>query len=240
MNKKWLLVLGFLILVGLCIGSFFLSNEKNLNDAEKFKEEYEALNNTVRESDGASYNNVEISSDNPIQYITGEEAVDILENKTGLIYFGAPWCPWCRNAVPVLLETAELLGLGTIYYVDADTIRNTWKIENNTLVKTKQEGKGYYDILKILDPILGEETYQLKDSSGTTYDTKEKRLYIPIFVAVKNGEIKSTHVGTVDLNENQTKYDALTEGQKEELITIFKNMIELIQDTNTCTLESKC
>lgn len=78
----------------------------NNTDAIKFKEEYESLNNTVRESDGAEYNNISIDEKNPIKYVDTKEALKVLKEETAIIYVGANWCPWCRNAIPVLFDVA--------------------------------------------------------------------------------------------------------------------------------------
>ena len=50
-----------------------------------------------------------------------EEIFDILDG-TGIIYFGFPECPWCRNAVPVLLDAAEEVGIEKIYYIYIDNL----------------------------------------------------------------------------------------------------------------------
>lgn len=199
------------------------------NDALKFKEEYEKLNNTIRESDGAKYNNVEIPEENPIKYISALEAVDIIKNGNGIIYFGANWCPWCRNAVEVLIDTAKENNLETIYYVDMDHVRNIWEIQDNKLVKTQEEKEGYYELLNALDSILRNKTYTLKDKNGKEYDTSEKRIGMPLVISIKDGNITSNHTGTVSLKENQTKYSKLEPDQTEELTNIYQKMITSIK-----------
>lgn len=212
------------------IGILVISKNININnDTLKFKKEYEKLNNTIRESDGAKYNNVNIPKDNRIKYINAEEAVNIIENKTGVIYLGAPWCPWCRNAVEVLIDVAKKNNIKNIYYVDMDETRNIWEIQNSKLVKTKKEQSGYYDLLKALDSVLNNETYTITDDDGNIYDTKEKRIYMPLVVTVKDGKIIDNHVGTVSLRQDQTKYDKLTYEQYKELFNIYNNMIDKIK-----------
>lgn len=41
---------------------------------------------------------------------------------------------------------------------------------------------------------------------------------MPFVVAIKDGHISFSHIGTVGLNGNQTKYDKLTNDQYEELM----------------------
>jgi len=227
MKKKELIIaiLGVL-LIALTISTQMLKQPKE-TDALKFKQEYESLNDTIRESDGAKYNSVEISESNPIQYINAKDAVDIIKNKSGIIYFGANWCPWCRNAIEVLLEIAKEQNVKTIYYVDMDQVRNIWEIKEQKLVKTQNEGEGYYELLDSLNSIL-KNNYVLTDQDGKKYDTQEKRIGMPLIISVKDGKITKNHTGTVKLKENQTKYSKLDSEQWKELKQIYKEMIESI------------
>lgn len=241
-KKKRILMIGLiLILVGLVIGYFYLDNngEKYSEDALRIKEEYESLNDTVRESDGSNYNNVDIPLDNPIKYISADEASEIIKNKSGIILMGANWCPWCRNAIEVLIDSAKENNLDTIYYVDMNTVRNVWTVQDGELVKTQEEGEGYYNLLETLDSVLGDDNYIVTDDDGNEYDTGEKRIYMPMVVAVKDGNIIDTHVGTVTLDEGQTKYDKLTDSQYQELKDIYNTFIKSISNS-TCSNDKEC
>ena len=237
-KKIGLVLFVFLIVMG-SIGIFYIDSKKNTTDAKKFKEEYESLNNKIRESDGALYNTVTIPEKNPIKYVTAQEATNIIKNKTGILYFGTNWCPWSRNAVEVLFSSASQNNLDTSYYVDMDFLRNVWDIKDGKLIKTQKEQEGYYELLAALEEILGEDTYVLKDEEGKTYDTGEKRIYMPLVVSVKNGTIMKNHVGTISLEEGQTKYDKLKPNQYEELQKIYNALIQSIRSTS-CTLENAC
>ncbi|MDE5539758.1 MAG: hypothetical protein K2J20_04655, partial [Bacilli bacterium] len=205
-------------------------------DAKKFKEEYESLNDTIRESDGAKYNNVTINEDNPIKYIDVKEAIEILKNKKGIIYIGANWCPWCRNAVPVLFDVAKSRSIDIIYYLNLDDEKDNFEIKNGTLIKTKEGTESYYELLELLKDEL--EDYILTDDKGKEYDTKEKRIYIPLVIATKDGKVEATHTGTVTLNKDQTKYSPLTEDQRKELYDIYDNMFAKIYKKAFCN--DKC
>ncbi len=219
-------------------GVFYKEKTNEKTDAIKFKEEYESLNNTVREGAKESYNNVDIPEDNPMKYVTIKEATDIVKNKTGILYIGANWCPWCRNAVEVLIDTAKKENLKTIYYLDLTEYRNVWEVKEDKLVKTTTEKEGYYELLEALDSILGKETYKLTKDK-VEYDTKEKRIYMPTVISINAGEIKNHHVGTVDLNKDQTVYSKLTEKQQKELSKIYLKMIEDVR-SNVCTSGEYC
>lgn len=210
----------------------------NNTDAIKFKEEYESLNNTVRESDGAEYNNISIDEKNPIKYVDTKEALKVLKEETAIIYVGANWCPWCRNAIPVLFDVAKENKIKTIYYLNLDEEKSAYEIKDGKLVKTTDGTKGYYELLDFLNDELS--NYIITDKDGKKFDTGEKRIYMPFVLAVKNGKISSTHIGTVDLDEDQTKYSDLTSKQYDELYDIYNEMFEKVFAKKTCNTDDKC
>lgn len=240
MNKKKMfgLITIIIIVVLSLVGVIYY--KYNNRDSIKIKKSYEMLNGTIRDSDSEKYNDVILSTNNPFKYLDVKQTNDIIKNKTGIIYFGANWCPWCRNAIEVLEESAKDMDLDTIYYLDMDKVRNVWEVKNKKLVKTQEEADGYYELLKSLDSVLNKETYKVQDKDGKEYDTKEKRIYMPFVIAVKDGEIISTHVGTVDLNKNQTKYSKLTKRQHNELFKIYNKMISNILYDNSCSQNEIC
>ena len=95
------------------------------------------------------------------------------------------------------------------------------------------------ELLELLDSILGEDTYKISDDNFT-YDTSEKRIYLPMIVAVKNGKIMGNHVGTVSLIEGQSKYDLLKKNQIQELSKIYKNLINETKTSNVCSSNELC
>lgn len=207
-----------LIVVGLCIYSIINKNNKE-SDAIKFRNEYMELNDKTS-SYGIANVNVSIIEDNTVKYLTEEEAVELLEEGTGIIYFGFSECPWCRNLVPILTDLAGEKE-ETIYYLNILDIRSTFKVEDGKLSKTRDGSKAYYKILDLLDEQL--EDFYLTDEEGEKYDTEEKRLYAPTLVAVKDGKVKKIHVGTVD--SQKSPYDELTDKQIKEMKKIITNLI---------------
>ena len=226
-----------LLVVGLCVFAIVNHKEIKVTDAVKFKEEYESLNGVVNENNEKEYKSVEVAEDNPIIYKTGQEIVDIMKNEDAIIYFGFAACPWCRNAVPVLLEVAKELGVDKIYYVDILDIRDTYKFSGS--IEPEQTKKGtdaYYDILKILDKNL--EEFYVTDDAGNMYDTGVKRLYAPTVVSMSGGKVKGFHVATVESQEDP--YVALTDKQKEELKDAYKELINAINDNKVCKDDKGC
>lgn len=234
--KIIVLILFILTLVFVSINK---TKKQSLNDALKFKEEYESLNDKLN-SDGNSYNNVEIPENNPIKYITVKEAINIIKNGEGVIYFGVNWCPWCRNAVGVLLDAASNKMLDTIYYLDMDKVRNKFSVVDGKITKIQVEQDGYYELLDLLDEVLSKDTYKITDSDGNVYDTNEKRIYMPFVIAVKNGKILNNHISTVELNDNQNEYSYLTDEQKNELFKIYIKIIESIELEDSCGIDTNC
>lgn len=209
--KKNVIILSIIVVIALVIAIlFFLLNNKGMSDGERFKQEYEELNDSHLE--------VNIDSDNMIKYIDLEEAIDIIKNDTGVIYFGYPSCPWCRNAVPVLLDAASSTSLDTIYYVNAYNIRDVKEIDDDGNIVTTNEGDRLYDdLLEVLDDIL--DPYTIIDDNGEVIDLGEKRLYVPMVLFVKDGEVVSYHLSTVDSQEDPSI--SLNDSQRDELYNIY-------------------
>ena len=209
--KKNVIILSVIVVIALVIAIlFFLLNNKGMSDGERFKQEYEELNDSHLE--------VNIDSDNMIKYIGLEEAIDIIKNDTGVIYFGYPSCPWCRNAVPVLLDAASSTSLDTIYYVNAYNIRDVKELDDDGNIVTINEGDRLYDdLLKVLDDIL--DPYTLTLDNGEVIDLGEKRLYVPMVLFVKDGEVVSYHLSTVDSQEDPSI--SLNDSQRDELYNIY-------------------
>lgn len=166
------------------------------SDFEKFKNEYEKLNPNEDEK-GITVN---IESDN-IKYLTVEESIDFLKNNTGIIYFGFPSCPWCRNIVPILLEVGRKNNM-IINYVD---------------VSVKDGNEDFYNQLKTL---LND--YLMENSDGV------KTLYVPDVYFVKDGKIKGHHLGSASTQTNP--YEVLTDEQVNELKKIYSDLINQIKE----------
>lgn len=233
-DKKILLVIvGILMLVATSLGILAIWKSKDnptlKSDAVKFKEEYEFLNGQVNEDVKMNYPLVSLSEDNPFIYKTDDEVVKILENGTGVIYFGFSSCPWCRSMVPSLLKAAESTNLSEIIYVDIKNIRDKLSLDDNNQIVVEDEGtNGYKEILKQMDEVL--EPYILTNKDGKKVPTNEKRLYAPTVVTVKNGKIMDIHVDTV--SSQKSGYNPLTEKEQEKLFQIYQKMILKLLDSS--------
>ena len=225
MEKKNILLTGILLTIVVLCAYIKINNNVSNDDAMKFKNEYESLN-----EDG--YKKIEISEDNQIKYSSYEEIVEILTSGTGVIYLGFPECPWCRNAVPVLLDAVSETGIDIVYYYNALSIRDKKHLDEDGNIIIDNEGtKEYKNLVNILYDYLGE--YEgLNDSSI-------KRIYFPTVIFVKDGNVKWLHVSTVDSQKDPSK--GLTYEQYEELKEIYINNCLKISDASCGNdLSQKC
>ncbi len=220
-------LLVFIVFLAFLCGYFAYSqNEEIANevtDASRISNEYAKLNGVINEKNKKEYPKVNLSINNPFVYKNEEEIVRILENGSGIIYFGFASCPWCRTMLPVLEEVSLEKNLKEIYYLDIESIRDTYILdENQKLLKQKEGSSNYYKILRILDQYL--KKYILTSKDGRQVDTLEKRLLAPTVVAVLNGEIMGFHEVTVKTQIDG--YTPLSSKEKEELKKIYGDLIE--------------
>lgn len=239
MEKRNKIILGAIIIltiivISICIYSIINNNHINKSDANKFRTEYMELNDKINETNGETYPIVNISADNTVKYIKPKEAVKMLKEGSGIIYFGYNTCPWCRSLVSTLTEVANERN-EKIYYVDIKDIRSTFIIDNGKLTKNKKGTKDYYNILDELDDYL--EEYFLEDEVGNKYDTEEKRLYAPTIIAVSGGNVTSVHIGTVP--SQKSGYDKLNEDEIKELENIITDLIAKKNEV-VCMKENNC
>jgi thiol-disulfide isomerase/thioredoxin len=228
-DKLKIILMSVLVICSVAtIGIYDLINkeEEVTNDAIKFKDEYESLNDSSNE-DGKTYPSVSISTNNPIVYATYDEIFDILDGKTGVIYLGFPECPWCRNLVPNLLTAAKKVGIDKIYYINMRDERNILSLDDGSIVTEKEGTLGYNKLVEKLSDVL--EVYSGLD------DDSIKRIYVPFVIFVKDGEIVSTHLGTVDSQDDP--YIELNEEQRIELIN---TLVEKFMQVTDSSCDSAC
>lgn len=183
--------------ISLCIIVLIISTacgNNNMTDAEKFKQEYEALNNKSVV--------MNIDENNPIKYVGFDEVINILTTDTGVIYFGFPGCPWCRNMIPVLFDVAKENNIDMIYYFNPSDIRSNGDEDYKRLVN-----------------ILND--YLLENSDG------EKTLYVPDVYFIKDGQIVGHHLSTIDSQTDP--YIPMTEDQTKELQNIYQQLFDKIR-----------
>jgi len=239
-EKIFIIAVPILCVLGIICTYLKIINNNINNDSVKFKEEYEKLNGTIAYSD-IKYPSLDISIDNPIKYSNYDEIIDVIKNKSGVIYLGFPECPWCRSALPVLFDVAEDNDIETIYYMNIKNERDSYVVEDEKLVYAlDEEGneikgtKGYFKLLEALNGHLSDYVINFEDKD---YEVGEKRIYAPSVIFVKDGEVLGIHVSTVSSHESG--FDPMTDEQYDELYSIYEDYI-LELNNNSCSLDSSC
>lgn len=238
MKKKKLIISFVLIAILILLGVVLIFenfNEEKINnkDAITFKEEYESLNGEVNENNGKEYRSISITSDNPFVYKEADDIVDMINNEeTFAVYFGFNSCPWCRSVIPTLIEVSKDVEIEKIYYVDVKEIRDTIEINDNGELETTKEGTdGYYELIELLDNVLGD--YTLTNSDGNKISANEKRIYTPNVVIVIDGVAEKLESG---ISDKQTDgYMELTEEIKEDTYNKFETILDyMYTKQHTC------
>ncbi len=242
-QKKLLIMVApilLVVLIGLAFIKISISLKDVTEDSIKFKEEYEKFNNKKADNDKL-YLNVDIDIKNNVKYSTFDEIIDVIENKTGVIYLGFPECPWCRNLVPVLLEAAKNTDVEEIYYINIKEERDSYVVVDNKLSYQLDENNneikgsaGYLKLLKVLDEYLDDYVIEI---NGEKYETGEKRIYAPTVIFVRDGEILDFHVSTVP--QQSDPYIKLTDEEHKELLEIFEESMNSLK-SGTCAIDSAC
>ena len=234
MKKETILIITLPIL---CAIAAILAYVKLINtdvDAVKFKNEYESLNEE-------GYLELNIDKNNPIEYADYDKLLEVIENGTGIIYLGFPECPWCRNALPVLLDVAKDNDIETIYYMNILKERDSYVVEDKKLVyATDEDGnekKGTDGYFKLLDALKEHLSDYVVSFEGKEYEVGEKRIYAPSVIFVRDGEVLGVHVSTVESQKNPK--EELTDEQYEELYTIYEDYIVELE-SGTCNVGTFC
>lgn len=222
--KKYIFLFIIMIISIMIVGCLGEDANKEQN-SNKFKEEYESLNNKTAYND-KTYLELAIPEDNPIKYSDADEVINIIENESGVIYFGYPECPWCRSAIPSLLNAAKETGIETIYYMNLKEHRDVKTIDaNGKIIEEKEASKEYKKLLKALDKYLND--YVIEDVKGNKINTNTKRIYVPLVVFVKDGEVVGIHEDTVESQKDP--FQGLSKAQEEELTLIYLNFMNKVQ-----------
>ena len=222
--KKYIFLFIIMIISIMIVGCLGEEANKEQN-SNKFKEEYESLNNKTAYND-KTYLELAIPEDNPIKYSDADEVINIIENESGVIYFGYPECPWCRSAIPSLLNAAKEAGIKTIYYMNLKEQRDVKTIDaNGKIIEEKEASEEYKKLLKALDKYLND--YVIEDVKGNKINTNTKRIYVPLVVFVKDGEVVGIHEDTVESQKDP--FQGLSKAQEEELTLIYLNFMNKVQ-----------
>lgn len=182
-----------------------MQEKETLTDGEKFKAEYEKLN----DQDDLFY--MEIKNDNIIEYIDYEEINEILDAKTGVIYIGLNDCNACRQAITIMLQAAENIGLDKIHYLNIKNDRKELQNDNGNIRVLKEGTENYNKLVKRIG------SYLLDYEDFTNY----KRIYVPTFIFVKDGNI-------IDVNSIINEDTIFSKEQRNNVYNLYINNIKQI------------
>lgn len=189
MKKKILIITVIIVIISIVAIITYTDDELH------FKISYEYIN-YIEYNNGKKIK-VSIPANNKIKYVSNTELLDILNKQTGIVYFGYNTCPWCRNAVPILIDAIKKNNIETIYYADIHKLKLS-SIKEELYLKLSQ--------------------YLHEDNEG------EKVLAVPGVYFLVNGEIVCNHTGTVESYHNP--YNKMTNEQQEELLDIYDKCIK--------------
>jgi len=203
-----------------------LTNEPS-EDALAFKLEHEELNGVVPNPDYPDriFKDMDVPENNPFRFVEFDEIVELLEGGTGIVYFGFPNCPWCRNLVPVLTDAAIDFGVEDILYRNVFEDRNLLELQDGEIVETRAGHPGYYQVLEILGDLVPVYT-GLEDESI-------RRIFVPAVVFVKDGEIIRYFQNLETFQERVAEdelggWQPMNEEEVEELTQIFMNYFDIL------------
>lgn len=223
---------GYFLLRNTEEGNSIFNTQKVTEDEKKFKKEYESINGTSR-TNGETIKKIDIIENNKMVYTSLSEANKILEDGTGIIYFGYAADSGSRNILPILLDVIKENKVEKVYYVNVrpddkleNDIRDTYELnDKNKAKQIKEATSEYRDLITLLANELND--YILTTDKGKKVNTGEKRLNTPTVVAIRNGEIIGFHEGTVSSNKEENgKYSDLTKEEEKELKSIYQKIVK--------------
>lgn len=221
-KSSLLAVLGLALLFVILAGLQYRQRKAQQADYSAMVASYTAWDGLEREDDpGHFFQPAAFPPQGHVRLITAEQ---VLELQDGIVFFGYPTCPWCRNTLPLVLETVNELG-HPLYYCQLDLCRDEYEIQNGVLVCTTPAGDGYPELLDKLANHL--EDYVLTDAQGNSLPVGEKRLYAPSVVIFQDGSATGFWELNLTLDEGQTKYDTWTLPQKENVKKSFQKILSI-------------
>lgn len=226
------------LLIIICLTISVLSftactKEEEQKEAKKtpailFKEDYEALNGKTNKS-GKEHRTVNIDEKNPFMEVSASKILEMINNKkTFYVYFGSSLCPWCRSAIEKATEISKKMKINRIYYVDIwdeegnEILRDKYELKDNKATKTQDGTEEYYKLLEAFKSVLSD--YKLTNDKGKSVSTKEKRIYAPNYIYVKNGKAVKLVEGTSDKQKDSR--EELTEEMLQDEEKIFTEFFD--------------
>ena len=174
-----------------------------------------------------------------------KSVLDKINNKDSfLVFFGYAECPWCRSMVESMVKSAKDNKIKKIYYVDIENERDQLEYQPGTdsFAEVSIGSKEYKKMLKKIGNVLDKYEIEYTNADGETKkkDTKEKRIYAPSLVYIKNGKAIKMIDGLSEKqkDENEVLTKEIKADMKQELNDFFSSVDKKV---NACSAsEEKC
>lgn len=208
MKKTFQILICFLL-----ISSLFGCQQQD-KDNIRFKKEYESYNE--QKLDGKTLSAISIDENNTIKYVDYQHLIDGLENGSHVVYMGYPTCPWCRRAIPVLIDTVNQYAGVSIYYCDMKKARDDY--ENHLSTEDSQAYQKVLDVIACSEYDFGEIFDYFDDGSI--------KIGASTVFFIKEGEIVGAAKRTVESHIDP--YEELTQLQTNQLSDIYKTYLDIV------------
>ncbi len=187
MRKYVLFSLLFFLLLTACS----VKKVEEVTDGEKFAMEYD------------------IQKENPFVYLNTKEMLEFVQTGSGILYFGFPECPWCKEAISIFNEVLDEKNVEKVYYYNPKKIR-----EENT--------KSYQKLIQLLEEELIED------------EEKHPRLYVPDIYVFKDGKVIDHNNRLSVVSGNMEEY--LTLEKRKTIKKEFTNLVAkyTVKECETC------
>ena len=205
------------------------------SDAARFKAEYESYNNYKRE-DGVTLWPVEIPEENPYVYVTMEEAIQLREEGTGVLFIGSADCRLCRMLATLIIDAVNQEEdneyIRQIYYLDPDTINTEDSVYPEFQEKVLQPIASYLGKYEDSSTnIYGIPELIAKKAAATEEDSEQVTLYKYTLSYWDQGKLLGMHVGTTPYYTDSDTPP--TQQDQEEFIRRFQEITSLF-GTDLC------
>lgn len=152
------------ILIILCCILFSISGcsvkkTETLTDAEKFANEYS------------------ISNDNPFQYVTTGEVLELVKNKSGILFLGDSDSEWSGFGVEVLSKVLKEKKIDKVYYFNPKELKNRNDNKYEEVEKLLQlNNDSFLPIVYVIEngKIIDQVDYPVHDNSAINDDARER------------------------------------------------------------------
>lgn len=182
MFRRYAIYIVILLLCGLALaacngnsGATYEPEDDTPSDAARFVLEYEYFNDQLRDN-GEPHHHMDIRPDNTVVYLDEPAFREFMQSGTGMFTFLNATCPWCRVAVPTMLDFAVDHGIN-LYYFNPVEDREADTQLHQLMLETWHE---------YLSPNDRDQTYGEPD-----FDPEWKRVSVPHVFFLQDGQVVS-------------------------------------------------